>query len=130
MGFDGKEIHKTLIYHTKLYLEDLGYRVLSPETCKMWLMFKVKSDPDILAEKFEKWTDTKGRKKTHVDRIIVEVETNGTPGARKKKEKLYENQIELGWVLIFMDVRKIKGMRKGWDNVKMKNIKAWMRDYI
>lgn len=129
-GNHGSEMHRALIYHAKLHLEAQGYTILDPVYNREWLKFRRPSCPDILGKRTDKFTTTRGKRRVVTDYVIVEVETKATKARVRAKEKLYDDQIVMGWVLIVLDARKIKGIRKGWDAIRIRDIKDWLEESI
>ncbi len=122
-------MHKELIALTMEHLKEKGYVVRDPKTYRDFLLLKVPCIPDIVATRIERWIGSDGKRKVHRDNLVVEIETKPTKASIRKKREQYEKYL-VGFTLIIMDCRQIRGIRKGWDSVTMRNIKQWLRDAI
>jgi len=125
-GNAGSDIHQYLISAAEVYLRSKGYTIKDRSLYQALIGLKVPSIPDLMATKRESYRDTRGRRRDVIDAIIVEVEMKPTKASIRKKEKQYSENL-VGWTLIILDARGIRGMRQGWDNVTMRAIQDWLQ---
>jgi len=125
----GEEPHRHLVGFIWQSMVMKGWKVMDPKDNAIFRQLRESCSPDIAARRDHKTRDERGRVTSREERVIVEVEINPTKASIAKKEKQYLENL-IGWRLIIMDARKINGWRKGWQQLKMQDVRIWVEEHL